>query len=65
MPHIFFHLIESLKRYLEKGALKSQQQQLSLVTDLAKISLRDQKNVSNLNNVGASNDLSETRSLLF
>ena len=45
MAHIFFHLIESIKRYLEKGALKSQQQQqqLSLFMDLAKINLRDQK----------------------
>ena len=43
MPHNFSHFIESIKRYLEKGALKSQQQQLSLFIDLAKINLRDQK----------------------
>ena len=45
MPHNFSHFIESIKRYLEKGALKSQQQQqqLSLFMDLAKINLRDQK----------------------
>ena len=45
MPHNFSHFLESIKRYLEKGALKSQQQQqqLSLVMDLAKINLRDQK----------------------
>ena len=37
MPHNFSHFIESIKRYLEKGALKSQQQQqLSLFIDLAK-----------------------------
>ena len=52
MPHIFFHLIELIKRYLEKGALKSQQQQqqqqLSLFIDLAKIILRDQKYAYNV-----------------
>ena len=51
MPHNFSHFIESIKRYLEKGALKSQQQQqLSLVIDLAKISLRDQKSFQTLQN---------------
>ena len=51
MPHNFSHFIESIKRYLEKGALKSQQQQLSLVIDLAKISLRDQKSFQTLKSV--------------
>ena len=36
MPHNFSHFIVSIKRYLEKGALKSQQQQLSLDIDLEK-----------------------------
>ena len=46
MPHNFSHFLESIKRYLEKGALKSlksQHQQLSLFIDLIKINLRDQK----------------------